>query len=160
MAPQESIARALTLLTATAPIVAVSTFYWNAPLERPQQPPFLNGVVQIQTQDAPRDLKERVLRRVEAKLGRVRTSDTHAARTIDLDILLFRDVIIDEPGLRIPDPQIMRRVFIAAPLLDQAPDMVLPGSSEMLNRAHVLQDLASLVPASEFTEQLKGRLNV
>ncbi|NIA13059.1 MAG: 2-amino-4-hydroxy-6-hydroxymethyldihydropteridine diphosphokinase [Nitrospiraceae bacterium] len=160
IAPEESVARALSLLTAMTPIVAVSTFYWTAPLGRPEQPPFLNGVAQIVTDTSAWSLKDKVLRRVEAELGRARTSDAHASRTIDLDILLFGDVIIDEPGLRIPDPEITRRVFVAAPLLELSPDLVLPGNDEALSRAEVVQDLASLVPAGEFTQQLRERLKV
>ncbi len=82
--------------------VALSTFHATPPLNRPEQPSFFNGVVEVETNIPPRALKCEVLRRVEAELGRVRSDDPWTARTIDLDIAIYDDLVIDEPDLRIP----------------------------------------------------------
>jgi len=125
-----------------------------------QQPLFLNGVVKVRTGLDALTLKLDVLRGIESVLGRVRTADAHAARTIDLDILLYDSAIIEEPKLRIPDPDIRERPFLAIPLLELAPDLVLPDTGERLAALPCARRRAELIPADDFSGALRERLGL
>jgi 2-amino-4-hydroxy-6-hydroxymethyldihydropteridine diphosphokinase len=129
-------------------VTASSTFYRTVPLAAPrtagvppaptarrmlpEQPPFLNGVWQIETDSDARLLKFAVLRGIEDKLGRVRTAGRYAPRTLDLDLLVYGSAAINEPDLRVPDPDIRSRPFLALPLLELAPGLVLADNGECL----------------------------
>lgn len=130
--PEQHISRALRLLAGGVTVRASSTFYRTAALGRGEQPRFLNGVWRIETSLSARELKFAVLREIESKLGRIRTADKCAARTIDLDILLYDDSIIRESDLYIPDPDVRTRPFLAVPLLELSPDLVMPDTGEPL----------------------------
>ena len=163
--PEANILNALQLLAQRAQVHAISTFYGSAPLGRPEQPSFVNGVIEVGTGIEARPLKFDVLRPIETALGRVRTEDPYAARTIDLDILLFDDAVIHEPSapdgaLRIPDPEIAARPFWAIALLELAPDLILPGTAMPLAQAPALQGGADLHPLRNFTTMLRERFAV
>ena len=104
--PCVNIKAALALLAGQCRLMAVSRFYRSRPLNRPEQADFINGVCRIETAHSPRHLKYNILRPIEEALGRIRSGDAYAARTIDLDILLYDDVVTEEDGLTIPDPDI------------------------------------------------------
>lgn len=133
IAPAENVPRALALLHARATIAAVSSFYWSDPEGPSGQPRFLNGAYRVRTALAPRELKFGVLRAIEEALGRVRTADKYAPREIDLDIAVFGNTVLDEDGLRLPDPDIVRRAFLAVPLAEVAPDWVVPSIGATLS---------------------------
>jgi 7,8-dihydro-6-hydroxymethylpterin-pyrophosphokinase len=87
----------------------------------------------------------------------VRKADKYAARTIDLDIAVYDDAVIDEPDLRIPDPDIRSRPFIAIPLLELAPKLILPDTGERLSSLAIVKGREGLDPVYDFTEELRGR---
>lgn len=155
--PEQNLLTALDRLKAKVPVKAVSTVYRTEPVGRPEQPSFLNGVWKILTPLPPRALKFDVLRPLEAALGRVRSEDRYAPRTIDLDILLYGNAVIREPGLEIPDPDLCRRPFLAAGVLELAPGLVLPDTGEPLHELMRVQT-AELKPAVDFTNRLRDRL--
>jgi len=130
IAPEENVITAIKLLADRVPVTAVSTVYLTEPLGPGNQAPYYNCVIAVETELAPMDFKRLVLREIESKLGRVRTSDKFAARTIDLDLILYDDFVMTGDELTLPDPQILQRPFLAAPLAELAPDLVLPGSGE------------------------------
>lgn len=152
--PEKHILAALELLKQHVRVTGVSTFYWTEPLGRPDQPRFLNGVWRVETSVEARPLKFDVLWPIETELGRIRTQDKHAARTIDLDILLYGHAVIDQPDLRIPDPDIHTRPFITIPLLELEPDLVLPDTGQHLALIVGAADGEGLEPAAGFTERL------
>jgi len=163
--PETNIVKALQPLTEHVQVHAISTFYRTAPLDRPEQPPFVNGVVEVGTEIEARPLKFDLLRPIEKALGRVRTEDPFAARTIDLDILLFDDAVIHEPSgpdgaVHIPDPEIAERPFWAIPLLELAPDLILPGTATPLAQASALHCRSDLHPMHDFTTMLRERFAV
>ncbi len=92
----------------------------------PDQPRFLNGAVRLETTLTPRELLEALLR-VEAELGRVREGRTGGPRIIDLDLLLFEERQLDEPGLILPHPRLHERRFVLEPLLELEPGLKVPG---------------------------------
>lgn len=96
------------------------------------QPPYLNAVLRADVGDlSPEDLLAAV-HRVEAALGRVR-KERWGPRTIDVDILLFDDVVRNDPILMIPHPRMTERAFVVLPLLDIDPDPVLPERGRLLD---------------------------
>ncbi|MFG0292961.1 MAG: 2-amino-4-hydroxy-6-hydroxymethyldihydropteridine diphosphokinase [Phycisphaerales bacterium JB050] len=101
------------------------------------QGPYLNGATEIATDLTPPELLKALLE-IERSLGRVRseTDERWGARTIDLDILLYADEVIDEPGLTVPHPRMQERRFVLEPLAQIAPDARHPvlgtTASEML----------------------------
>jgi 2-amino-4-hydroxy-6-hydroxymethyldihydropteridine diphosphokinase len=90
------------------------------------QPRFLNAAARVSTDLAPRALLERLLA-IEHSLGRVRTAERYGPRTIDLDLLLYGDRVIDEPGLSVPHPRLAERRFVLEPLAELDPALVVPG---------------------------------
>jgi 2-amino-4-hydroxy-6-hydroxymethyldihydropteridine diphosphokinase len=127
--PREAIAAALDLLRAEAGIevVAVSSLFETEPVGYLNQPRFLNGAAALETELAPRELLERLLQ-VERRLGRVRGEGPRfGPRTIDLDLLLYGDEIVEEPGLTVPHPRLHERRFALEPLAELDPALEIPG---------------------------------
>jgi 2-amino-4-hydroxy-6-hydroxymethyldihydropteridine diphosphokinase len=120
-------------------VMAVSTFRDTEPVGVVDQPRFLNGAVALETELPARDLLDLLLE-VERRLGRVREGvPLQGPRTLDLDLLVYGESQIEEPGLRVPHPRLHERRFALEPLVELAPDLVLPGRgavSEILARVH------------------------
>jgi 2-amino-4-hydroxy-6-hydroxymethyldihydropteridine diphosphokinase len=91
-----------------------------------EQPRFLNAVAELETDESARDLLDRLLA-VERQLGRTRAGPRYGPRTIDLDLLLYGDEVIVEPGLEIPHPRMHERRFVLEPLAELAPALTVPG---------------------------------
>jgi len=102
-------------------IEKISSIIETEPQGGPPQGKFLNAVVKIKTSLAPQDLL-RFLQDIEAKLGRTRLI-RNGPRTIDLDILLYDNKVIDEPNLEVPHPRMFERDFVLKPLLEIEPDI-------------------------------------
>lgn len=104
-------------------VVAVSPVYETAPVGGPVgQPPYLNAVVALDTELTPRQLLE-VAHRLEQEAGRVR-AERWGPRTLDVDVLLVGDLVVDEPDLQVPHPRLWGRPFVLIPLADVAPELV------------------------------------
>jgi 2-amino-4-hydroxy-6-hydroxymethyldihydropteridine diphosphokinase len=116
-------------------VIARSSIYASAPVGTSEaQPDYFNAVVGLDTALSPRALLE-ALQRIEQGAGRTRVAGmANAARTLDLDILLCGNWIIAEPGLQVPHPRLGDRAFVLLPLVEIAPDCVVPG----LGPAHAL----------------------
>lgn len=111
-------------------IAAASSLYRSAPIGNTVQPDFVNAVARLATGLAPRALLSALLD-IETKFGRQR-SFRNAPRTLDLDLLLYDARTIDEPGLTIPHARMHERAFVLVPLLEIAPDCVIPGRGPAL----------------------------
>lgn len=107
-------------------VVAVSRLRETEPWGYADQPPFLNGAILLETGLEPRALLDRLLA-VERELGRSRDGPRYGPRTIDLDLLLYGDRVVDEPGLTVPHPRLHERAFALEPLLDLDPELEIPG---------------------------------
>jgi 2-amino-4-hydroxy-6-hydroxymethyldihydropteridine diphosphokinase len=122
-----TIRRALELLAERVEVTGVSSFRDTEPVGYTEQPRFLNAVARVETELAPRELLDLLLA-VERELGRVREgSPRFGPRTIDLDLLLYGDEEIEEPGLTVPHPRLHERRFVLEPLVELDPDLVVPG---------------------------------
>jgi 2-amino-4-hydroxy-6-hydroxymethyldihydropteridine diphosphokinase len=116
---------AIDALRAGGDVVAVSPLYETEPVGGPAgQGPYLNVVVELWTEDTPRQLLERCLA-LEAAAGRVR-AERWGPRTLDADVLLVEGSAVDEPDLTVPHPRLWERRFVVQPLADLAPDLVTP----------------------------------
>ncbi len=160
LSPEQNLPRALGLLRERGGLAGLSTFYSTPALGRPDQPDYLNGVAAVRFDGEARALKFGVLRGIEDELGRVRTADRYAARTIDLDLLTFGDDVIDEDGLVLPDPDLWHRPFLAAGVLELTPDLVVPGTGRYLRELADATAIARLAPAREFTRAALERLGL
>jgi 2-amino-4-hydroxy-6-hydroxymethyldihydropteridine diphosphokinase len=127
--PRETIAAALALLDQESDVelIAVSTLRETDPVGYEEQPRFLNGVVQLGTELSPQELLARLLA-IETRLGRVRGQGPRfGPRTIDLDLLLYGEETVDEPGLTLPHPRLHERRFVLEPLAELDPALEVPG---------------------------------
>jgi len=119
-------------------VEALSPIYETEPVGGPPQGAYLNAVVALRTTLDPRALLERLLA-IEALAGREQGAVRDAARRLDLDLLLYGERVIDEPGLVVPHPRLHQRAFALVPLRDLAPDLVHPVLGETIESlaAHV-----------------------
>lgn len=106
-------------------LARASSLYRSDPVGYRNQPEFVNAVAAVETSLAPRALLEQLLE-IERAHGRVRQF-ANAPRTLDLDIILYGDLALQEPGLAIPHPRMHERAFVLVPLVEIAPDVVVPG---------------------------------
>ncbi len=122
------LSRALELLgnDADLELVATSPVRETEPVGLREQPPFLNAAAAIETELSARLLLDRLLE-IERRLGRVREGPRFGPRTIDLDLLLLGDQVVDEPGLCVPHPRIAERRFVLEPLHELDPRLEVPG---------------------------------
>lgn len=139
---ERNMRKAIRLLASYCQLAAVSPVYETKPVGKTEQPNFLNAAALVETDLTAAELKTRVLQVIERKLGRVRTEDKNAPRTIDLDIALFGEQVIDHGRRHIPDPDTLKHPHIAVPLADLAPTMRHPEDGR------TLQQIAQSLPSS------------
>ncbi len=113
-------------------IKAKSSWYKTAPVGGPSQPDYLNGAAILQVQLSPQQLLK-ILLEIEQEFGRVR-QERWGPRTLDLDILLFDDLIVETPDLQIPHPRMTQRAFVLVPLAEIAPDWIEPVTGEPISQ--------------------------
>ncbi len=124
----------------TTRLVKASSLYDTEPVGDVVQPNFLNAVAQIDTELTARQVLWNLLL-IEKRLGRVRTAQRYGPRTIDLDLLLYGNLIVDEADLQIPHPELTRRSFVLVPLVELDPLLVHPVSGDtLLNHLSRLDD--------------------
>lgn len=149
--PEVHVRHALRLLARQARITSISTFYRNAAVGGHPQPPFINGMVEVATDATPDTVKCEVLRRIEERLGRVRTADKYAPRTIDLDLVLY-------DGRPLAGVAIIHCAYIAVPLAELAPDLVLPDTHVAVVRVAAALGRQALEPLPAFTASLREEI--
>ncbi len=108
-------------------VIRVSSFRETDPVDFVDQPRFVNAVAEVSTDLPPRELLDTLLG-IEQTLGRRREgSQRYGPRTIDLDLLLYDDEVLEEPGLTVPHPRLHERRFALEPLAELDPGLVVPG---------------------------------
>lgn len=137
-------------------LVALSTFYVTPALGRPSDPPFVNGVVELPGA-LPPDRLRALLGRIEEAEGRRRGGDRFGPRTIDLDLLLHGDAVSTAPAPPLPHPDVTTRRFVALPLLELAPELVLPGSTARLSALAASLPPWPMTALPELTRALRRR---
>lgn len=147
--PERNLPEAVRLLAKQCELLAVSHVFQTRPVGKTDQPDFLNAAALVETELSPDELKNRVLREIEQELGRVRSTDKNAPRTIDLDITLYGDAVLSVGSRRIPDPELLRYEHIAVPAADAAPDMPHPETRETLAQVASRLATGTLRPRSD-----------
>ena len=123
-------------------VLARSSLYRSAPVGYLEQPDFVNAVAKVETRLAPQALLSALLD-IEQRHGRQRDR-VNGPRTLDLDIVLYGNRTVNEPGLRIPHPRMQDRAFVVVPLAEIAPDADVPGQG-------AIRDLVARVDARTLT---------
>jgi 2-amino-4-hydroxy-6-hydroxymethyldihydropteridine diphosphokinase len=130
--PDRYLPRAVAELAGLETVVAVSSAWATEPVGPPGQLPFVNAAVRVRTRLPAVELKSQVLREVERRLGRHRTSDRYAPRPIDLDLVAFGGLQLRIGGREVPDPELLRYAHIAVPASEVAADWTHPRTGETL----------------------------
>jgi 2-amino-4-hydroxy-6-hydroxymethyldihydropteridine diphosphokinase len=142
---------ALRRLAVNGRVVAVSSFYETEPVEFTGQAWFLNCVVALETTETPEQLMMALLQ-IEQQMGR-RRIQKKGPRTIDIDILLFDEAIVDSPALTIPHPAMRQRRFVLEPLAEIAPEVRHP----VLDKT--IRELLEALPAGQIVRRVIAQAN-
>jgi 2-amino-4-hydroxy-6-hydroxymethyldihydropteridine diphosphokinase len=142
--PESTLAAAARRLESLGRITRRSSLYSTEPVGFANQPRFINAVVALETDLAPRQLLNAILA-IEQEFGRDRSAGVaNGPRTLDLDILMIDDQRISEPGLEVPHPRLAERAFVLVPLNQIAPHVIPSGSgmtvSQLLNNLHQIEE--------------------
>jgi len=163
LAPDLHLVRAVLEIRVHAKALAASRFYRNpayAPPSRQQQPEFVNGVLRVQVCSSLDEFRYGTLRRIESRLGRIRTSDPFAPRVIDLDLLTFQSDP-EEGGQGLwADPEIFLRPYWAIPLAELAPDLRIPGTDRSLGEHAAAMERSELVYLESLTCEIRRLLDL
>jgi 2-amino-4-hydroxy-6-hydroxymethyldihydropteridine diphosphokinase len=137
--PAMTLTEAVQRLRVLGNVKQQSSLYRTEPVGFADQPLFLNAVVALETAIEPRALLNKLLS-IEKEFGRDRSAGIpNGPRTLDLDILLWNDLELNEPGLELPHPRISERAFVLVPLAEIAPHLLIPGSGKTVEE--LLQSL-------------------
>lgn len=136
-----NLSRALEMLEPAVHVEAVSALYESPPQPPAPPPSYYNAACRVTTELSARELM-RYTQGIQTALGRTDTT-RWAPRPIDIDILLYHDEVIEEPGLVVPHPRIVERAFVLQPLLDLDPALVHPVTGERI------EDLLRLLGSCE-----------
>ena len=134
---EQNLPAAIRLLRTMVPVLAVSSVYETAPTGLEDQPFFFNAAVLIETELEPKEIKEQIIDEVETTLKRQRQEDVNAPRTIDIDIALFNDAVLDYMpadgrSRHIPDPDLLKLIHAIVPIAELAPNQQHPVTGERL----------------------------
>jgi 2-amino-4-hydroxy-6-hydroxymethyldihydropteridine diphosphokinase len=134
---ERNLPAAVRLLAAETTITAISPVYESSPVGSREKLSFFNAAALIQTEKTAVELKDGLIGAIERRLGRIRQADRNAPRTIDLDIVLYDDAILDYTPAdgaprHIPDPDLLRFAYCALPVADLLPEMKHPETGETL----------------------------
>jgi 2-amino-4-hydroxy-6-hydroxymethyldihydropteridine diphosphokinase len=141
--PERHLPAAVAQLRRFGRVKVVSSAWQSAPVGLAEQPDFVNAAVLLETPLSASALREQAITTIENELGRVRTENKNAPRTIDIDIMLFNDEVFSLDSRRVPDPEVLERPFVAIPLAEIAPDYVHPETGQ------TLQEIAAGFDAEE-----------
>jgi 2-amino-4-hydroxy-6-hydroxymethyldihydropteridine diphosphokinase len=122
---------AVKALTGLGRVRQVSTAYENPAFGPPGQPDYINAAVWLETDGSPDGLRDR-LQEIERELGRVRSDDRYAPRTVDLDLCLWNGRVDDRPDHPLPDPDLLKRACLAVTVAELLPDLVHPVTGETM----------------------------
>ena len=151
--PETNLPLAAARLSELGKPIAISTVYQNPAIADEPQPDYLNAAVLIETTLDPLTIRDK-LREIEADLERIRTEDKFAPRTIDLDLCLLGDRVLDYELISLPDPDLLKRAHLAVTLAELRPDFLHPITGDSLEEiANELQKDAELKPRPDIVLQ-------
>ncbi|HAR62196.1 MAG: 2-amino-4-hydroxy-6-hydroxymethyldihydropteridine diphosphokinase [Candidatus Margulisiibacteriota bacterium] len=159
ISPGKNVKSAIGMLSAKEHVVKISTVYRTEPEGHKNQPAYYNCVIEINTEKPPLQLKNSVLKPIEKSLGRERSADKYASRTIDLDLIIYDSLVLVTDKMTLPDPMIVCRSFLAIPLMELSPDLVLPGWNVPIDKVAGKLSQANMEPLKEYTEQVRKEIS-
>ena len=146
--PQKNIKSALNQLKEIFGKIYKSRLYKSQPVFGPHssepQDDYINGAILTTSNLSTNYIKFNILRKIETSLGRVRTIDKYASRTIDLDIAFYGSTVINELDIRIPDPEILFQSYLISPLYDLDPNYIHPEENLSLKEIISRMDVSNL----------------
>ena len=157
--PERNVRAAVRNLAQQTRVTGISMVYCTDALDRPEQSPYFNCVVEIETEAPPSEVKHGLLRPIENRLGRKRSEDKYAPRTIDLDLIVYSDLAMDVEDIRLPDPEILERPFLTIPLFELAPDLVLAGYGLRIGEVAARLPQGGMRPLEDYTRLLREETN-
>jgi 2-amino-4-hydroxy-6-hydroxymethyldihydropteridine diphosphokinase len=149
-----NIALALRMMGPLVRVDAVSKLYESPPADGSDQPLYYNAACRVVTGLGP-DLLLAHAKRVEHMIGR-RRAERWAARPIDIDIVLYDDVVLSGEALTVPHPRLTERTFVLRPLLDLDPDLALPGTGHRLSVLRSASDAITVVADREWWKDARA----
>lgn len=149
--PEKNILAALRALQEEVHVPASSTFYRTQPMGQSEQPRFINGAWRIETTLSALQVKTGLLRGIEEQLGRRRTQDKFAPRTIDLDLVLYDDLVVSNRKVVLPHPD-LKRAFVYVPAVELLQEMSRQSDDDFSQRMRKL--LPQNPPMAEPGERL------
>jgi 2-amino-4-hydroxy-6-hydroxymethyldihydropteridine diphosphokinase len=150
--PEKNLPAAVRELGRFGRVLRVSRVWQSPPLGAPGQPDFLNAALLLETALSASDLKGKAIAAVEENLGRMRSSNRNAPRTIDIDIMLFDRELLTLGEHSIPDRELLERPFVAIPLAEIDPSYIHPVTGDSL------AEIASRFSPSSCAMHLRGDL--
>lgn len=143
--PEINLPLAVEKLVVLGTLIKVSPVFQNPSIGSTPGPDFLNAAALVETSSSPVEIRTQ-LRKIEHELGRVRTTVRFAPRTMDLDLCLLGDLVLELPEFTLPDPELLDRPHLAIPMASLDPDFIHPITQERLS------DIAKrLMPTAELT---------
>jgi 2-amino-4-hydroxy-6-hydroxymethyldihydropteridine diphosphokinase len=130
--PERNLPAAVALLARYGRVRAVSTVWETRPVGFADQPNFLNVALILETRLSAQALRSEAIADIETALGRIRSENKNAPRTIDIDIMFFNHDVLQIGNRHIPDPEVLERAFVAIPMAEIAPDYVHPETGQTL----------------------------
>jgi 2-amino-4-hydroxy-6-hydroxymethyldihydropteridine diphosphokinase len=153
--PAANIRKAVHSLRRRVQVTGLSTVYCTKAIDRPDEPDYFNCVLEIMTGVSPEDLQCLILRVIENDLGRIRSEDKYAARTIDLDLILYGEMVIASAELIVPDPEILERPFLAIALHELDQNLIIPGISMPIKDIVGKFQESAMKPLENYTTHLR-----
>src|SRR3989338_5824091 len=157
--PEKNVMAAIRCLAQQTRVTGISMVYSTGALGHPEHPHYFNCVVEIETEAPPAEVKHGLLRPIENSLGRKRSEGKFAPRTIDLDLILYGNLAMDAEDIRLPDPEILERPFLAIPLFELAPDLVLAGYNLPIGKIAARLPQHGMRPLEDYTRLLREEAN-
>jgi 2-amino-4-hydroxy-6-hydroxymethyldihydropteridine diphosphokinase len=130
--PERNLPGAVAAIGRTESILAVSSVWQSPPADGSDQADYWNAAVQIRTAKSPAEIHSAVIGPIERLLGRLRSADKFAPRTIDIDLALYDDLAGEFSGRTLPHPDILQRAYAALPLAEISPEKLHPINGEPL----------------------------
>ena len=154
--PAENVRAAIRSLARQTRVTGISTVYLTRRLAAREQPHYYNCVVEIETEAPPAASSTACCATSRTDWDASGRDDKYAPRTIDLDLIVYGDLAIDEENIRLPDPEILERPFLAIPLFELAPDLVLAGFNLQIREIATRLPQDGMRPLKEFARLLRN----
>jgi 2-amino-4-hydroxy-6-hydroxymethyldihydropteridine diphosphokinase len=130
--PERNIPRAVAAIGERETLLGASSVWQSPPADGSDQPDYWNAAVLLRTVKTPAEIYTELIAPIESALGRVRSADAFAPRTMDIDLELYDDRVEEFSGRRLPHPDILKRPYVALPLADLSPEKKHPETGESL----------------------------